>query len=206
MAVHERGDRELLRAYLQGDAASFDALVDRYARDLYGFLYRFVGDAALAEDLVQETFLQIHVAADSFDLARPLKPWLYTIAANKARDLLRSRVRRQERSLDAPGGGRDSELSLADAVEAAVDDLEQRSDANDDKQRVRALIARMPEHLRMILILGYYQQLPYADIAEILGIPVGTVKSRLHSAVTHFGNLWRSVARDPQSADASGSP
>lgn len=204
MDVQARGDRELLRAYLQGDAPSFDALVDRYARDLYGFLYRFVGDAALADDLVQETFLQIHVAADSFDLARPLKPWLYTIAANKARDLLRSRVRRQERSLDAPGGGRDSELSLADVAEAATEAPDQRSDVNDERHRVRALIARMPEHLRVILILGYYQQLPYAEIAEILGIPVGTVKSRLHSAVTHFGNLWRSASRNPQSAEASG--
>lgn len=191
-AVEQRSDRELLTGHLAGDSTAFSALTEKYARDLFGFLIRFVGNAAAAEDLVQETFLQVHVAAQSFDLSRPFKPWLYTIAANKARDMLRSRTRRQERSLDATAGEDGAGLSLAAGLEADTAAVSDESDKLEQREAVRGLIARMPEHLRLILTLGYYQQLPYAEISEILDIPVGTVKSRLHSAVGHFARLWAS--------------
>lgn len=191
-AVEQRSDRELLTGHLAGDATAFSDLTEKYARDLFGFLIRFVGSAAAAEDLVQETFLQVHVAAQSFDVSRPFKPWLYTIAANKARDMLRSRGRRQERSLDATAGNDESGLSLAAGLEAGGAAVSDESDKLEQRDAVRAQIARMPEHLRLILTLGYYQQLPYAEISEILDIPVGTVKSRLHSAVRHFARLWAS--------------
>lgn len=177
-----------MEAYVAGSAPAFDALIARYANDLYGFLYRFVNNAALADDLVQETFLQVHAAAGSFDRSRAFKPWLYTIAANKARDQLRSRSRRQEQSLDA--GNDDETPGVARQLEAPGQDALEEVERREQQQQVRELIDRMPEHLRAILILGYYKQLPYAEIAEILDIPVGTVKSRLHSAVTHFAGLW----------------
>lgn len=192
--VDERSDRELLAAHLDGDEAAFARLAERYAGGLFGFLFRFVNDAALADDLVQETFLQVHQAAESFDLSRPLKPWLYTIAANKARDLLRSRARRPERSINAPASSRtgdDAGGGLLDALESEETPTADEIDAEERREQVRRIIDKMPEHLRMILMLGYYQQLPYAEIAEILDIPVGTVKSRLHSAVNHFARLWR---------------
>ena len=186
----EKSDEQLLAEHRQGVRGAFDQLVARYVREIYGFLYRFVGDAAAAEDLTQETFLQVHLAADSFDTRRRLRPWLYTIAANKARDYLRARGRRPELSLDVRGGDEESptHAEQLDAAEAPAHEL---LEDDEQRQRVREVIARMPEHLRMMLILGYYQQLPYAQIAEILGIPVGTVKSRLHAAVQHFGRLWR---------------
>jgi RNA polymerase sigma-70 factor (ECF subfamily) len=202
--VDERSDRELLTAHIEGDLAAFAQLTERYAGGLFGFLFRFVNDAAIADDLVQETFLQIHLAANSFDLSRPLKPWLYTIAANKARDLLRSRARRPERSINAPASprtGDDAGAGLLDALESSETSASDEIDAQDRRDQVRSVIERLPEHLRLILMLGYYQQLPYAEIAEVLDIPVGTVKSRLHSAVGHFARLWRLQQKKPASAD-----
>ena len=192
-SVKELRDEELLADHLAGKAGAFDVLVARYADELYGFLFRFVGNAAVADDLVQEAFLQVHLAAGAFDPKRSFRPWLYTIAANKARDYLRGRGRRSEQSLD--GRGNDDEApGIGHILEADNVDSEQAADAEQTKSAVRMLIARMPEHLRLILVLGYYHQLPYAEIAEILDIPVGTVKSRLHTAVNQFAKLWRGRA------------
>jgi RNA polymerase sigma-70 factor (ECF subfamily) len=189
--VEQRPDEELLAAHLAGTPGVFDVLVARYAEDLFSFFQRFVGNAAAADDLVQETFLQVHLAAGSFDPSRAFKPWLYTIAANKGRDLMRARGRRPVQSLDATGKSPDgpAPMALLEAGDASVDtnaELEER------KRLVRTLIEQMPEPQRLILVLGYYQRLPYAEIADILGVPVGTVKSRLHAAVGQFAKLWLS--------------
>ena len=86
-------DEALLRRYLDGDRSAFATLVRRYERELFHFLIRFLGDRAAAEDTFQEAFLQVHESAKTFDLSRRFRPWLFTIAANKGRDLLRSRSR-----------------------------------------------------------------------------------------------------------------
>ena len=106
--------------------------------------------------------------------------------------------RKSEQSLDANDQDR-SRGGLAEQLPDAGPSLVEDAERVEQAEQVRALIALMPEHLREILVLGYYQQLPYAEIAEILGIPLGTVKSRLHSAVNHFARLWRE--REPQDAD-----
>ena len=188
--MDQRSDEQLLADHLNGKAGAFDCLVARYAQELYGFLCRFVADNNAAEDIIQETFVQVHLAANSFDPARSLRPWLYTIAANKARDLLRSRGRRQHYSLDTTGPDDDGPAP-SQKLEAADTPVPDLVDADERKAAVRQLVGRMPEHLRLILTLGYFQQLPYAEIAKILDIPVGTVKSRLHAAVNHFAKLWR---------------
>lgn len=183
-----RTDEELLAQHLAGTAAAIDTLVGRYASELFAFLCRFVGSASAAEDLVQETFLQVHLSAGLFDRSRSFKPWLYTIAANKGRDYLRARGRRPALSLDA---GSDEGGGPGQTIAAEQPGQHERVEAQELSENVRAVIDEMPEHLRTILLLGYYQQLPYADIAEILAVPVGTVKSRLHAAVNHFARLWR---------------
>lgn len=193
-AVAQKHDEELLAEHLAGKAGAFDALVAHYAEDLYNFFMRLLGNASAADDLVQETFLQVHLAAGTFDATRPFKPWLYTIAANKGRDYMRSRRRRPVQSLDTVAGDADAP-SPATRLEAENASTGEELDAQEQAKRVRAMIARMPEHLQFILVLGYYQKLPYAEIAEILDIPVGTVKSRLHAAVAHFAKLWLAQTR-----------
>src|SRR4051812_30312928 len=105
----EKTDEELLAGYREGDRGSFAALVERYQRELFHFLVRFLGDRAAAEDIFQETFLQVHQSADQFDLQRRFRPWLFTIAANKARDLMRSQARRPTNPLQANISGGDEE-------------------------------------------------------------------------------------------------
>jgi RNA polymerase sigma-70 factor (ECF subfamily) len=194
-------DETLLREYLQGKEGSFELLVRRHSRELYQFVLRFTGDAVAAEDVVQESFLQVHHSAATFDPKRRFKPWLFTIAANKARDALRRRTRRREVPFEATIGGEENEaggrfLDLLASDEGAAPDEEIQADEN--RQLVRQIIESMPEHLSEILILGYYHRFPYKDIAEIVGIPLGTVKSRLHAAVVAFGERYREAAMGQQ--------
>jgi RNA polymerase sigma-70 factor (ECF subfamily) len=189
-----RTDEQLLEAYRQGDRASFAALVARYQRELFHFLVRFLGDRAAAEDVFQESFLQVHQSADQFDPSRRFRPWLFTIAANKARDLIRSQARRPTNPLQAsinPGDDESGEfLDLMSSVENTPDEPMQREEL---QRLVQKTVMGMPEHLREILLLSYFHQFPYKQISDILDIPLGTVKSRLHAAVAHFADRWKST-------------
>jgi len=199
-AVNPRTDEQLLADHLLGKAGSFDQLVQRHVGELFGFLCRFVNNAALADDLVQETLVQVHTAASSFDAGRSFKPWLYTIAANKARDYLRTRGRRTAYSLDR---GLDGDgPTAAGSLEANQPSQEEAIESGETREAVRRVVAEMPEHLRLILTLGYFQQLPYAEIAEILEIPVGTVKSRLHAAVANFAAAWKKQQAGEEAAQS----
>lgn len=185
-------DQELVKAYIQGQPQAFVQLIERYRLELFHFLLRFLNDPSAADDVFQETFLQIHVSIDSFDLSRPFKPWLMTIAANKARDYLR-RNRRQNSQLSLTVTDRDSadgtsEIDLMDLNLPTPADAAEQSEL---QQMVRQMIAQLPTNLREILLLAYFQQIPYKEIAEQLGIPLGTVKSRLHAAVGTFAQMWK---------------
>jgi RNA polymerase sigma-70 factor, ECF subfamily len=188
----ETSDEQLLIAYRRGDRASFARLVQRYQRELFHFLVRFLGDRAAAEDIFQETFLQVHQSADQFDAQRRFRPWLFTIAANKARDLHRSQSRRAANPLQAsitPGNDDSGEFIdlLTSAQPAPGEPMERR----ELQQLVQKTVAEMPANLREILLLSYFHQFPYKQISVILEIPLGTVKSRLHAAVAFFANRWR---------------
>lgn len=187
--MEPKSDEQLLADHISGVTGAFDQLVARYANELYGFLCRFVSDKSAADDLIQDAFMQVHLASRTFDPERSFRPWLYTIAANKARDHMRSRVRRKTYSLDA--GGDEDGPTPAQSVSADGPALGDAIETRELQESVRELVDEMPDHLRLILTLGYFQQLPYAEISQILEIPVGTVKSRLHSAVNHFAKLWR---------------
>lgn len=191
-------DEQLLAEHLQGQPDRFELLVRRHSQELFRFLARFTGSAATAEDVVQEAFLQVHLSAASFDRSRRFKPWLFTIAANKARDLLRSRSRRPEVPLDAQVGTSADEGQtfldfLADTSTLPVGTLEQ----GEEREVVRSVLAEMPGHLREVLVLSYYHRFPYKEIAEVLEVPLGTVKSRLHAAVAHFGRAYRKKTEEP---------
>jgi RNA polymerase sigma-70 factor (ECF subfamily) len=188
-------DEQLLLRYVQGDVNAFETLVNRYRRELFNFLARFLGDPALAEDVFQETFLQIHLSAGGFDVTRRLKPWLFTIAANKARDALRSRSRRSAAELDAEiGGGEDDSTRFVDLMPGSVPRPEETLENLEAAQSVQNIVQQMPENLRSVLLLSYFHQFPYKEIADILNVPLGTVKSRLHVAVKEFARRWKAAS------------
>ncbi len=186
-------DEQLVEAYRNGDNASFATLVGRYQRELFHFLVRFLGNRAAAEDVFQEAFLQVHQSAHQFDLSRRFRPWLFTIAANKARDLLRSQSRRPTSPLQASIGGDDDGGEFIDLMQAITDLPDSALQKEELQQSVQKSVMAMPEHLREILLLSYFHQFPYKQISDILDIPLGTVKSRLHAAVAHFADRWRAA-------------
>jgi RNA polymerase sigma-70 factor (ECF subfamily) len=189
----ERSDEELIAAYRdEGDRGAFDTLVHRYEHELYRYLQRFLGDAAMAEDAFQTTFLQVHLKCDQFDTKRRFRPWLYTVATNQAIDTQRRNKRHQSVSLDR-GRRQDTqsdEVSLVDLLvhdgEGPVSELEQTERRN----WVRESVAELPEQLRSAVLLIYFQGLKYREAAEVLLIPVGTVKSRLHTAIIKLNEAW----------------
>jgi RNA polymerase sigma-70 factor (ECF subfamily) len=185
-------DEQLLAAYRQGDRSGFSTLVQRYQRELFHFLVRFVGDRAAAEDLFQEAFLQVHQSAKLFDPQRRFRPWLFTIAANKARDYLRSQSRRPTNQLQAAiSPGNDDSGEFIDLMKSANLGPSVPLERQELQELVQKTVMEMPANFREILLLSYFHQFSYKQIGEILEIPLGTVKSRLHAAVAFFADRWR---------------
>ncbi len=199
--VAPRSDEQLMAAYRAGDRSSFVELVKRYERELFHFLARFLGDRTMAEDIFQETFLQVHQSAGTFDADRRFRPWLFTIAANKARDQIRSNARRLTSPLQAAIDSSDSDgaqfIDLIKSFGPLPDEPMQQLEL---QNKVKAAVMAMPDNLREILLLSYFQQFPYKQISEMLKIPLGTVKSRLHAAVAHFAQTWRAANPDQVSS------
>jgi len=185
-------DEELLTRFCKGQTEAFGALVRRYERELYGYLRRYLGDASLAEDVFQNTFLQVYVKSGQYEAGRPVRPWLYTIATNQAIDALRRNGRHQALSLDQQREElADGEMSsLIETLESAGPGPLDMAQGQERNEKIRASVDRLPDFLRQVLLLAYYQGLKYREIADILGIPVGTVKSRLHAALVKLQEVW----------------
>ncbi|MHB1423802.1 MAG: RNA polymerase sigma factor [Gemmataceae bacterium] len=185
-------DEDLLGRVCRGQTEAFGVLVRRYERELYGYLRRYLGDSSLAEDVFQNTFLQLYLKSGQYEVGRPVRPWLFTIAHHQAIDALRRNARHQLLSLEqkredsSDGEARNLLESLESRGPSPLDNLA----SQERKERVRAGVDRLPEFLREVVILAYYQGLKYREIAEILGIPVGTVKSRLHAALNKLQEAW----------------
>lgn len=189
-------DAELLNRFRQGEEWAFRELVNRYKNSLYAFLRRFINQQDMVEDVFQDTFLQLFTSRDSFDADRPLRPWLFTIAANKAKDALRKMHRQSavEMGTIAESGdvSLDEVVNLLTSYNSTPDnELGQEETA----RKVRDIIGSMPENLRAILILAYFEQFSYKQMSEILSIPIGTVKSRLHTAVSYFTKKWKASSK-----------
>jgi RNA polymerase sigma-70 factor (ECF subfamily) len=191
-ALGKPNDAELLGRYSAGDESAFDEIVNRYKDSLYTFLRHFLNRQDLVEDVFQETFLQLYTSRESFDTDRPLRPWLFTIAANKAKDALRKQQRTATVSIGTMADAQ--EMSFDDVLNTLTSDKTlpyDKVEENETALRVRQIITDMPENLREILILAYFNRFSYKQMAQILSIPIGTVKSRLHTAVGRFAKEWK---------------
>ena len=190
--LENQTDAELLVSFAAGDQAAFSIIVTRYKDGLYAFLKKFLNRQDLIEDVFQETFLQLFTSRESFDPARPLRPWLFTIAANKAKDALRKQQRTAAISIGAIANS--DEMSFDDALNTITSDNVVPYDnleRDEISVLVRGVIADIPENLREILILAYFNKFSYKQMSQILSIPIGTVKSRLHTAVARFAKDWK---------------
>lgn len=186
-------DEDLLLEYrVSGDRDVFAQLVGRYESELYSYLARYLGDAQLAQDAFQNAFLQIHLKCDQFQEGRRLRPWLYTIATNQAIDAQRRNKRHRHVSLDGPVGcENDGDIGrLLDLLQSNEPDPQSQAHDEEHREWLREALDGLPEHLRRVIHLVYYQGLKYREAAEALGIPVGTVKSRMHAAILQLNESW----------------
>ena len=155
-----------MTAVARGDEAALAVLIDRYAARVHAYLLRHSGNREDADDLLQETWVRIARSAKSFDSARRFRSWIFGIATNLARDLFRRRTTK-ERALRT--------LAMSAPTAPAADSA--------DRGELRARIAKLPENMRTVLLLRYFEGMNEAEMADVLEIPRGTVKSRLHAAL-----------------------
>jgi len=164
--VSDPSDESLLAAHLRGDPRAFGVLVTRHERRIYGLCLRILGNREDAEDATQEAFLAALRKAASFRRAAAFSTWLYRIAVNAATDQARRRGRSRATTLDPEDAGvADPGVDLGEAVTAAV--------------AVQTALTKVPEEFRVAVVLCDLYRVPYADAAQILEVPVGTVKSRV---------------------------
>jgi RNA polymerase sigma-70 factor (ECF subfamily) len=191
-------DEELLIAYRQNhESALFTELVTRYQRELYNYLRRFLGDPAMAEDAFQSTFLQVHLKCAQFEVDRKFRPWLYTIATNQAIDAQRRNQRHRILSLDRTivPPGMDHLGPLLQLMESKEPDPTSQMVTAEREAWIDQAVEQLPLPLRTVIELVYFQALKYREAAEVLNIPVGTVKSRLHAAILKLNQAWRQSHR-----------
>ncbi len=184
MASDERGsDEELARKAQAGDREAFAALVRAYEQPIYHLAYRLAGgDVEEARDLAQEIFVRAYTRLESYDAARPFFPWLYRLGVNYGLNHRRqqrthptvrlSEVRRHDDSDD------DVDFEIADQRRGP----EELSELGEAQATVNAAIARLPHDYQAVIALRYGADLDYEEIATTLGIPLGTVKTRLFRA------------------------
>jgi RNA polymerase sigma-70 factor, ECF subfamily len=190
--VTDPSDETLLAAHLRGDPAAFGELVARHERRIYGLCLRILGNREDAEDATQETFLAALRKAATFRKAAAFSTWLYRIAVNAATDQARRRARTRATPLDpdhatltaAPGG------DLGEVVASAV--------------AVQTALTHIPEEFRVAVVLCDLYRVPYADAAQILEIPVGTVKSRVFRGRVALADHLGATPTDQ--AEAAGGP
>jgi len=183
VAIPEGGTPEetrLVKACQQGDSSAFNLLVWRWEKPLYNFIYKYVGDATLAEDLVQDTFIRVLKSIGRYTHQGSFSTWLYRIAINLCKDHLK----RKRLPLVSLHDYYTTDSGERVYVQDRISDEEARTDESlkveEREELVRRLLASLPEEQRIVILLKEYQELTFREIAEVLDVAEGTVKSRLY--------------------------
>jgi RNA polymerase sigma-70 factor (ECF subfamily) len=193
----DRSDEHLVDAYLKDRRPEyFETLMRRYERELYTFLRRFLGNAQHAEDVFQGTFLSVHLRIEQFEPGKRFRPWLYAIASNKAIDFMRRNKRHQMASLDSTLQHTESDESMVSRLASHGPSPDEMAIRSETSAKVRQAVSQLNESTQQLIQLAFYQGLKYADIAEILDIPVGTVKSRVFTAMRKLNEIWMRMQQE----------
>lgn len=172
-------DSELMLRVKQGDEEAFDELCRQYRRHLTSFLYSLCWNADAAQDYAQEVFVCLWLARDRYEPTAPFKTYLYKIARNHWISALRKRKCRPE------------PMYLEETWQPVEDEstLEKLLIRRYEDRKIKMAISELPEHYRLVFLLSHFEAMKYAEIAEVLDIPVGTVKSRMSAAVRMLRKL-----------------
>ena len=193
------GDEDLVRLCLEDNHQAFTVLVDRYKHKIHWLVRRMVGSADV-EDITQEVFLRAYQAMPRFEGRSSFRTWLYKIAHNLCLTEIAKRGRRGEHLSLEEEGEEKVHWMLPDNHQGLMDEIEQR----DLSHNVWALVDRLPENYRTALTLFYVEQARYEEIAEIMDIPMGTVKTYIHRARLRMRDLF--LAESDLAGLAGGNP
>jgi len=170
-------DEELIRRFQAGDEGAFEEIVKRYSNRLLNFAYRYVHDRKESEDIVQDTFLKVYQNRHAYREIAKFSTWIYTITGNLAKTVLRKR-RSHKMHYFSQLGPEDKEFEYPSTDEKPEEPIEIRF----DERLIQDAIDKLPEHFRVVIILRDIQELSYEEISNIIGLPLGTVKSRINRA------------------------
>lgn len=189
-ALTQMSDEDLMEHFQAGTVEAFNILVDRYTDRLMHYLWSFLGDTKLCEDLLQETFLRVHRNRYSYQRIAKFSTWLYTIAGNLARSEYRKRKRRRMYSIQSVN--RDNEeYELAIPDETFLPD--RHTESMLQYKYIQDGLNQIPPNFREVVVLRDIQQLAYDEIAKITGLPMGTVKSRINRGRTKLQLLLKDI-------------
>ncbi len=189
-------DQDLVERILERDAHAFEQLFERYEEMIRRHLMHIVRDEAMAQDLVQEVFLRVWTRAEQWNGQGPFKAWLYRIATNQALNSLRSVRRRREQPLDEPEEWADEEegsLIPAWLVDVSALGPDASLELSEQRDQFRQLVERLPEDKREAFRLVHQMEMSIRAAADELGVPEGTVKSRLHYAKNRLASQWQEL-------------
>ena len=175
----ERTDELLMKAYRDGDPSAFPDLVCRYKGLLFGYLMRMVQNREMAEDCFQDTFMRVHAKAHTYRPGAKFKSWLFTIATRIAIDHLRQKKRQPDLQ----------PFENVEPIEAGGNTPAEETAQLELKQTVQHAIDSLPPKQRTALILAYYQGHTYAEVAEIMGCSLGTVKTHMSRALKKLSTI-----------------
>jgi RNA polymerase sigma-70 factor (ECF subfamily) len=189
--VESMTDEDLMRLCREGDEGAFQGLFKRYEGPALSFIYRMIGDRSRTEALAQEAFLRIFKDAQGYQYPRSFTTWFYTIVRNLCKNELRWRSRHPTVSIEesvAPGEQRNTDKAarIGDFLRAQGSDPLESMVNQEMTQKLEQALNALPELEREILILNRFQGLKYREISEIVGVPLGTVRTRMYSTLEHL--------------------
>ena len=174
-----------MQRFQQGESEAFRVLLERHRGGVYNFVLRHVGNQTAAEDVLQDTFLRVVQGAHRYKLESKFTTWLYTIARNLCVDRARKMKFRRHKSLDQPTGS-DEGAPLGDRIPDTRAVTDRAAIGSELQVRLSAAIATLKEDQREVFLMREYSNLPFKEIAEIVGVPENTVKSRMRYALEHL--------------------
>ncbi|MBN1164093.1 MAG: sigma-70 family RNA polymerase sigma factor [Candidatus Krumholzibacteriota bacterium] len=185
----KREDANLVERCLRGDEKAFEQLLRKYRNPVYSICLRMVRNHADAEDLAQDVFIRTFNVLDRYNPSYPFSSWLYRITSNLCIDFIRKR-KSGVVSLDQPLSGEDGEMPRQLPSDVAEPDREMEN--REMMKMLDQAVGALPEHYRIIVILRHQEQLSYEEISDNLGIPLGTVKARIHRARNMIKEYFKS--------------